>query len=306
MTTNDLRRTLGDVLVPTDFSDGPRFAIDRAARLPLGIGASVGLLHVLPDDFDEGSAKQADAGEKRRTEQLRDTARRALDAAGNEDRDVFVSVVRGQPFVEITRHARHGRAELIVVGRHGERTFRDLLIGTTAERVIRKGDVSVLIVSKPPEGNYRRPLVAVDMSDSSRLALELALRICDPAVEKIDVVHVVALAHSVYVTEVAPIPDSRVENVQRANSELSEFLGKIGSHAHWNVILKTGEPRQAILDEAMARNSDLIAVGTRGRTGLPLSSSGALRRDCFGPLRATSSWPACLGLTSAFRKGHGR
>jgi nucleotide-binding universal stress UspA family protein len=81
--------------------------------------------------------------------------------------------------VEITRSAHHGRAELVVLGRHEEkeRSWRDRLLGTTAERVIRNGDVSVLVVAEPAKAPYRRPLVAVDMSQSSRLALQLALRL---------------------------------------------------------------------------------------------------------------------------------
>lgn len=246
------RRTLGNVLLATDFSDGARLALERAIRLPLGLGASLDLVHVLTEGIDEVGAQRVEAGEKRRMEELRESVQRAREGAGNKDRDVFVSTARGKPFVFIIKRARRGRAELIVVGRHGERTFRDLLIGTTAERVIRKGDVSVLVVSKPPEEHYRKPLVAVDMSDSSRLAVELSLRVCGPALDIVDVVHVV----------------ERAEDELRARAELSEFLSKVSGDVRWNVILQTGDPRQVILDLARERESDLVALGTKGRTGL--------------------------------------
>lgn len=266
-------RGLGRVLVATDFSDGARVALDRAARLPLAVAASIDLLHVLPEDFDEAVAHRVDAGEERRTEQLRDAAGRALGAAGHEDRDVVVSVVRGKPSVEIARHAQRTRPDLIVVGRHGERRLRDRVIGTTAERVIRNGDVSVLVVSMPAEMGYRQPLVAVDMSDSSRLAMELALRLCGPALERLDVLHVVPPATPTDLSGAGLTRDvepHRVARENQARSELVEFLGtvKVTGPSRWNIIVETGDPRPVILAQAAARGSDLIAMGTKGRTGL--------------------------------------
>ncbi len=145
------------------------------------------------------------------------------------------------------------------------------------------------VVARVPEATYRRPLVAVDMSDSSRLALELALRICDPATEKIDVVHVVSPPNPVYVTEATLVLDmdqSRVEAAQRARAELLAFLDTVKTDRLWNVVLTTGDPRQAILDEAKNRSSDLIAMGTQGRTGLAHVLVGSVAE---GVLRAATS-----------------
>ena len=134
----------------------------------------------------------------------------------------------------------------------GERRFRDLVIGSTAERAIRGGDVSMLVVAHPPETPYRRPLVAVDLSASSRLALELAARICDPGVEEIDVVHV---------SDPKFAPAFGTE-------ELAEFLATVRVGVRWNLTLRYAEPRSSILEEAKLRGADLIAIGTAGRTGL--------------------------------------
>ena len=260
------RRPLGTVLIATDFSACAALARERAARLPLRLGASIELLHVLRDESDTSAAERMNADAKRLLEVERKSVTRTLEAHGDRDRDALCSVAHGKPFVEIVRNARHGRAELIVIGRHGKRTFPEMLIGSTAERVVRKGDVSVLVVARAPRWAYRRPLVAVDMSDSSRLALELALRICDPAVEKIDVVHVASLPLGV--ADGDDIERFRVEEEQRAHADVSEFLGRIEAAVRWNVVVKTGDPRRVILDEAARCNSDLIALGTTGRTGL--------------------------------------
>ena len=211
-----------------------------------------------------------------------------LEAEGKKDCEVLVSIAHGTPFVEIIRQARDGKADLIVVGRHGERTFREMLIGSTVERVIRKGDVSVLLVTQASEGRYRRPLVAVDMSASSRLALELALRIC-PADGTIDVVHVVSLPSPARNIEVALVPDiivRRLEEEQSARTKLSEFLHSVDATGRWNIVLKSGDPREVILEEARSRRSDLIVMGTKGRTGLAHVLVGSIAE---GVLRAAST-----------------
>ena len=175
--------------------------------------------------------------------------------------------------MEIIHGARHGRNELIVVGRHGERTFRELLLGSTAERVIRKGDTSILVVASPPAAPYARPLVAVDCSDTSRRAVELAWRLADPGVQALDVVHAYE-----------PILESTVRQRQplRRGREAVRLRGEAGrrkppSRRSWppamrqaptNIILREGDARQVILDVAAERDADLVALGTHGRSGV--------------------------------------
>lgn len=57
-----------------------------------------------------------------------------------------LSVADGIPFVEIVRAAREAEADLIVMGSHGRTGLEHLLIGSVAERVVRKAPCSVLVV----------------------------------------------------------------------------------------------------------------------------------------------------------------
>jgi nucleotide-binding universal stress UspA family protein len=268
MAERTVRGTLGDVHVATDFSDGALIALERGVRLPLRLGASLELVHVLPEEGTPGPHAD-EAAAKTRLEALRGAVAERFQAAGNETRDLLVSVKHGNPFAEIVRNAHHGRAELIVLGRHGERTFRDLIIGSTAERVIRKGDVSVLVVAKRAEGIYRKPLVALDMSDSSRFALELAVRLMGTGSEMIDVVHVAPRSESAF-GEAALVLDHerRADEARRVRAEVSEFLERAGVGHRCNLLLRTGDARREILDVVKGRDSDLVALGTEGRTGL--------------------------------------
>ncbi|MFZ5892949.1 MAG: universal stress protein [Myxococcota bacterium] len=280
MTQGTIRKTLGNVHVATDFTDGALAAGERAARLPLTPGAAIELVHVLPEDSGGEAAERVGSAAKARLEGVKQEVVRDLRALGNEDHSVFVSIKHGKPFVEIARNAHHGRAELLVIGRHGSRSFRDLFIGSTAERIIRKGDTSVLVVSHKPDGDYKRPLLAADMSDSSRLALELALCLAEPGLASLDVVSVVPPPGQPYLGEAALVLDlaqqSLDEREQRVRAQLTEFVAKSGVNTPCNLIVRTGDPRQTILEVAKERGSDLIALGTEGKSGITHALVGSV------------------------------
>ena len=248
------RRPLGNVLVATDFSPGAARAVARAARLPMCRGATLTVLHVQPPACapeDRAQAEQA----------LRRAAAVVAEAARAAHVDVFTRLVEGLPFVENIRGALHGRNELVVLGRHGTRAFRELLLGSTAERVIRKGDTSILVVASRPVAAYERPLVAVDCSDTSRLALELAWRLTDGSVVALDVVHA-------YEPILEAALENPLETKRRAEAAVEAFLASSPASPPATVALRDGDARHLILDVAAQTGADLLALGTHGRSGL--------------------------------------
>lgn len=160
------------LLAATDLSARARQALERAARLARQHGARLTLLHVLPPHLAERSAADliSTTGQPPPLPGL-ETAHAALRAESaaatsilGSSRALETRVVAGKDFVEIIRSARALAADLVVLGAHGENFLRDWVLGTTAERVARKGDRSVLVVKQPAAADYRRVLVAVDYS----------------------------------------------------------------------------------------------------------------------------------------------
>jgi nucleotide-binding universal stress UspA family protein len=262
------RHPLGNVLVATDFSDGAMRAVERAVRIPMSPGSMLTVLHVLRP----GHRPEDRADAERALDHIASLARDGAAGAGRNGLDVFPRLVEGIPFVEIVRGARHGRNELIVVGRHGERTFRELVLGSTAERVIRKGNTSVLVVGSHPAVPYERPLVAVDCSDTSWRALELTLRLTNMGMEALEVVHAYepipesALRRASVLGEAAR--QYHLEAKRRAQVAIESFLGGGRSGTPGNIVLREGDARRVILDVAAQHDADLLAVGTHGRSGL--------------------------------------
>lgn len=235
------------MLVAVDFSPAGCAVLDRVARLPTTPGSTITLFHVVatPDAAPESE-------EQRKLTAIA-TPLKTLVPPGVE---VSTALGHGSPFVEIIRRARHERTELVVIGRHGHRPFADALMGSTAERVLRKGDIPVLIVSGAPAEAYRRPMVAIDLSDTSRRALELALRLLDPQVDTVDVVHA---------WDVRTAGDS----LERDGTALSSFLADFGeAGVRWRATVAQGDARAVILAHASRSETDLLVLGTHGRSGL--------------------------------------
>jgi nucleotide-binding universal stress UspA family protein len=278
------RRPLGNVLVGTDFSAMATNAVERAATLPLGRGGILTIVHVLRVGSDPDERERAER-------ELRHAVATAKDAAARVGRgtlDVFPRLIDGEPSVEIVRAAREGRNELIVVGRHGDGTVAELLLGSTAERIARKGDTSVLIVARRPVGAYRQPLVAVDFSPESQRAVDVAWRVADAT--EVEVVHAYDLQQYSTVRRMSVIGEAarqvHVEARRQAEAAVASFLAADGSRLPVHVIVREGDPRRAILDTAAQHRCDLLALGTRGRSAVAQVLMGGVaegigrRADC--------------------------
>lgn len=139
----------GRILVPTDFSEQADEALRRACVVAGQYEAEVHLLHVLEPvvyfETDLISAYPVDE----MVEAMRENAVKRL-AAQAETVDFPVTIHKGEalgdPSREICDFARQLKVDLIVIGRHGHQGVIDrMLIGSTAERVVRHAPCSVLV-----------------------------------------------------------------------------------------------------------------------------------------------------------------
>jgi len=261
-------RPLSRVLIATDFTPGASLALSRAGRLPLGPRPRLTLLHVLPRAGAPALRARAESEAKARLKDEADRLRKALKAHGADDPRVGTALATGEPFVEILARANH--ADLLVLGRHGSRRFRDLLLGSTAERVIRVGHVPVLVVTTPARAPYRRPLAAVDLTPASRLALEAAARLLPRGRPMLDVVHVYETAHDRMLRRVAG-PQGVAAYCRRCRAEAEEAVSSLlrdspGGSAVRALLLRRGDPRHTILSMVRHRRADLVAIGSHGQS----------------------------------------
>jgi universal stress protein A len=138
------------ILVATDFSPHAEQALQLASELAKTCDASVCLVHVydfIPYVLPEGMPMYDTATLAR----LREDLVRQLSSAQERARkagvkDVQISLVQGQAQPEIVRLAEEGGYSLIVLGTHGRSGLAHLLLGSVAERVVRKAPCPVVTV----------------------------------------------------------------------------------------------------------------------------------------------------------------
>ena len=132
------------ILVPTDFSDQGRKALAYGVAFADQFGAAVDLMHGI-----EPPTGGARAGYISKDE-LRKSAENHMEALHSEWEEyafpVSKVIVDGYPFVEIVKQARESDADLIVIGTHGRGAIAHMLLGSVAERVVRKAPCPVLTV----------------------------------------------------------------------------------------------------------------------------------------------------------------
>jgi universal stress protein A len=146
--------TLGRILVPLDFSGKSRQALDLAVPLSAQYGGKIILLHVVqPPAVSAWHAIPGGGhylGMKRHN--LKDAAHKRLKEMAFEHVPARLRgqtiVLEGTPYEEITSMARRLNVELIVISTRGLTGLKGMLIGSTAERVVRHAHCPVLIARR--------------------------------------------------------------------------------------------------------------------------------------------------------------
>jgi universal stress protein A len=149
--------SLNRILFATDFSESAGTAREMARLLSSRFESELHMLHVVSDlslqvpEFGMGLSfpSFADATAEHRRE-MKERTEASLDAevdpAWLNDHPVITAVRFGTPFLEIIRYAREHDIDLIVLGSHGRTGIAHVLLGSVAERVVRKAPCPVLTV----------------------------------------------------------------------------------------------------------------------------------------------------------------
>jgi len=139
---------LKTILVPTDFSEPSANALRYARAFAETFNTALHLLHVLEVPVFTGWEAPPLV-----LEDLEQGARNQLELLLTaEERQKFraqLVLLTGSPFVEIVRYAREKDVDLIVMGTHGRGPIAHMLLGSVAEKVVRKAPCPVLTVRHP-------------------------------------------------------------------------------------------------------------------------------------------------------------
>lgn len=255
------------ILVPMDFSEQAKTALRYAGSFAENSGASLFVIHVIesPQALPDMPPGPQEDVERTVIDQLAAVARKEVSP--------FVPVnpmVRtGKAHQEIVHVAKDFGVDMIIISTHGFTGMKHIFVGSTAERVVRYAPCPVLVVrDDPAKKKLERILVAIDFSEHSRKALHQAVGLAEGSGALLTLFHVIDVYHG---PEDGDLPPQAVEERLRAQSAEQLKLWaerEIPKSLRVNTEIRLGQSVYEIVTAAQDFKSDLIVLGTHGRSGL--------------------------------------
>lgn len=255
------------VLVATDFSQNADHALEWAIMLAKTQGASIHLVHAVPT----GEPGDLTVELERVVGTRMAEAQGVVDAAGLEHDSVFRS---GHPWNVIVGESIAADVDVIIVGARGHTALPELLLGSTADRVLRTASVPVVTVHRDdpiPTACVSTAVAAIDFSEESERAVDVVASLLNAGPGKARLV----LMHAIEVPPVFALYEvgAGFEAVQDADARQAiDKLERIAAqyrsdHLDVEVMVECAYPATLIEEVARNEKADMVALGTHGRSG---------------------------------------
>jgi len=148
--------TLDVIVVPTDFSERSREALDFAVGLATTFGSSIRLVHVIDPSLQLSDMVWVGVDQRAVDDGRVDTAVKSLKEIVTESVPdgipVETKVLTGNVPNEIVLYANRHKADLVVMATHGRTGLSHVLMGSVAEVVVRHSRTAVLTLKVPADG----------------------------------------------------------------------------------------------------------------------------------------------------------
>jgi len=253
-----------NIMVPVDFSETSKKAVNYGLSLALEFEAKLVLAHIVP--FDSKMFAEAKI--------------QLLELIPAEIRETlgFEFVVKsGSVRPELLEIVDEKEIDLVVMGTHGRPYFERLLLGSVTERMLRKLNVPVLTVSHlDPEKEIHTPgpvplkriLYATDLQDGSETGLEFSIRLARGLDARLTVAHVLQANDALFAGGelAAYLPEYPVRIRAQAEERLCRQVA-LGSNGCVPIttVLAEGVPYEEINRLAGKCESDLIVINLQGK-----------------------------------------
>lgn len=262
------------IVCATDLMPRSDAAIERAGQLADDIGADLTFLHVV-------EPSQAERGLEQVLVHAQSTLRsRAPTSKSSRFRSRGIAVRAGNPKrLVLEEVANASGVDLLVLGPHRRRPVRDVLEGTIAEKVLASRTCAVLVVRARPEGQYRRVLLALDVSPSSGGAIRAAEKLVLSEETTATIIHSDEPPYQGILKNAnvdSKVVDKYVQDWRTAMAQdLRKLVRRQGKdEARFDIQVEAGNTVRGILRAVERYRPELLVVGTRG--------SGRLHRALLG------------------------
>jgi nucleotide-binding universal stress UspA family protein len=290
--SNPAEFKIAKILVPLDFSPASMEALDYAVSLAKQFRAAIHLVHVHPPD--EAAAVPAAAHVLLQSAEAIERLNEELTGIHRQHVAPFCPenchIRPGRPYHEIIGLAREIAADLIVLSTRGHSGLKHLLLGSTAERVVRGAPCPVLVArkrkqkskgaSKPFE--VRTMLVPTDFSECALAGAEYAAFLAKKLGATLRLFHVTyPYTNYVFVdragVRLSGLADAVAESARIEMDALKQmdFLRDLSVQTE----IRFGYAVDQICSAASQPKVDLVVTSTHGRTGLKHAVIGSVAEN---------------------------
>ena len=257
-------KLLKNILLATDFSESSEYVLENAIDMAKIFQSEITLVYVLPEDIKD----------KKANELLKEYAIKQLNLTNaklnKEGIPTSKPVLQHGIFSDkIVQLAEKINANMIIIGA-GEKLIDDVyLLGSNAEKIIKKRNKPVFVVKNGKQFSIKEILCPVDFSEESKRALKNAITVARRFNAKLTVLTVYEVSHlDLIINKInleQEIDNIRIDHQKEFDSFLAEF-NLTGLDVKKEI--KKGVPNIEILKEIEKNNSDLLIIGTTGKSGI--------------------------------------
>lgn len=249
------------ILITTDLSPNSERVIDCVAKSGKDFCSEAKLVHVISVETAGGISEELERQER----PLLEKQVQILRTAGINTSYEFGY---GVPFLEINRIIEKEKFSLIVLGSHGKGMFKELMLGSVCDSIIRNLKVPALLIKRSgvpehcPFDLSGRVLFLTDFSQNAAEAFRFLARLSRWYPTKITLFHVQD-AGIVY-----PHLGHRLKEFNKIDHQkLSEMKGMLLNYGakEAEIKIEIGHPKQQIIREIDSLEYSLVVMGTQGR-----------------------------------------
>jgi len=267
METN-VRLTLNNVLLLTDFSEPSEVAIPFAMAIAREYESKVYALHVLTPVPLAYASPHSVAAAMEGLEERAQTGMQRVDAqlVGVPHETV---IVRGESvWASVEQALSECAIDLVILGTHGRTGAIKLLLGSVAEEIFRRASAPVLTIGPSVRkgvhsgGKFRRVLFATDFTKEAQSAAPYAISMAQQNQARLLILHVMRDPHF---NKRSKTPEDTVANAMHQLYELFPPQAELWCRPEATV--RFGNPAERILDATIEIGADLIVLGVRAAAG---------------------------------------
>ena len=199
--------------------------------------------------------------------------------ASAEGAEIVTGIEHGIVYEKIVDVADKKECDLIIMGRRGLRRVERMLMGSVTSRVIGHTHKDVLVVPRDASIGWGNILLAVDGSEFGMAAAEHAMNFASSYGGDLTAVSVVDVTQEFF----AQAPHLVEQMVEQAKKLLEDIKKKAAtSGLKIETAVREGEAYKKIVDLADEKSSDIIFMGSHGRTGLKKLLMGSVTEKVIG------------------------